>query len=432
MNRGNSNENWTKTTLGEVADYFNGRAFKPSEWEKTGLPIIRIQNLNKADAAYNFSSKEYERRYKISHGDLLFAWSASLGAFIWKGKDAWLNQHIFKVESKPFCSKKFLYYLLTKIVTELYSMTHGSGMVHITKGKFENTEVYLPPLAEQHRIVAKIEELFSSLDNAIESINTAKEQLKVYRQAVLKWAFEYATQISSRYLLSEISEKIQIGPFGSQLHKEDYIEGGVPLINPMHIKNGKIIKDDSYSITIEKRNSLPNYILKKGDIIMGRRGEMARCGLVSEKEEGWFCGTGSLFIRPKTAIVNSVFLFYQLSSEITRSFLEENAGGTTMANLNLKIVNGIPISLPSIDEQNRIVRDIERRLSVCDKIEEGIENSLLQADALRQSILKRAFEGKLVPQDPNDEPASKLLERIKAEREKSVAVKVKKERKTKS
>ena len=181
---------WKLTRLGDVATYLNGRAFKPIEWKEVGKPIIRIQNLNKADAKYNYSPEKYEDKYKVVKGDLLFAWSASLGAYIWKGDEAWLNQHIFKVVPKEFTEKKYLYYILDKLVHELYSKAHGSGMVHVTKGKFEETKIPLPPKPVQQAIVSKIEELFSELDKGIENLRLAQQQLKTYRQSVLRWAFE--------------------------------------------------------------------------------------------------------------------------------------------------------------------------------------------------------------------------------------------------
>ena len=121
-------------TLGTVATYINGRAFKPSEWETTGRPIIRIQNLTNEKAPYNYSTGNFEEKYIVHNGDLLFAWSASLGAHIWKGEDAWLNQHIFRVIPKEDINRDYLYYYLLTVVEDLYSKTHGSGMVHITKG----------------------------------------------------------------------------------------------------------------------------------------------------------------------------------------------------------------------------------------------------------------------------------------------------------
>ena len=181
---------WVITSVGEVATYQNGRAFKPSEWDTKGLPIIRIQNLNGTSSDYNFSNQRHEEKFRVSNGDLLFAWSASLGAYIWQGQEAWLNQHIFKVDHTKLIDRLFLYYALKGITVDLYTKAHGSGMVHVTKGKFEETPLRLPPLNEQRRIIAKIDELFSELDKGIESLETAREQLKNYRQAVLKQAFE--------------------------------------------------------------------------------------------------------------------------------------------------------------------------------------------------------------------------------------------------
>ncbi len=157
-------EGWTVLTVGEVADYINGRAFKPSEWEQTGLPIIRIQNLNDEEAAYNYSTAHFEDKYLVHNGDLLFAWAASLGTYIWQKEDAWLNQHIFKVIPKPFIERDFLYYSFINMIDDFYAESHGSGMVHITKGKFEMRPILIPPLVEQKRIVERIETIFAQLD----------------------------------------------------------------------------------------------------------------------------------------------------------------------------------------------------------------------------------------------------------------------------
>ncbi len=158
-------QGWEVLKVGEVAEYINGRAFKPEEWEPQGLPIIRIQNLNDENAAYNYSTANFEDKYLVRKGDLLFAWAASLGTYIWHNGDAWLNQHIFKVVPQPFILKEFLYYSFIVMIGDFYAESHGSGMVHITKGKFENRPILIPPLAEQRRIVDKVNEIISIIDN---------------------------------------------------------------------------------------------------------------------------------------------------------------------------------------------------------------------------------------------------------------------------
>ena len=163
-------EGWTILKVGNVAEYINGRAFKPEEWEQTGLPIIRIQNLNDPNAYYNRTKNEYEEKYLIKKGDLLFAWAASLGTYIWKGEDAWLNQHIFKVIPYPFMDKKYLYYAFHAMITEFYRKSHGSGMIHITRKQFEEITIWLPPLTEQYRIVQYLQQVFEKLDSIVENL----------------------------------------------------------------------------------------------------------------------------------------------------------------------------------------------------------------------------------------------------------------------
>ena len=489
---------WSKSSLGQIASYINGRAFKPVEWSDEGKPIIRIQNLNNDDAHYNRSPLNHEEKYLVKSGDLLFAWSASLGAYIWRGEDAWLNQHIFNVKPQGNIPKGYLYYLLTKVTNELYAKAHGSGMVHVTKGKFESTEILLPPLNEQHRIVAKIEELFSELDKGVESLKQAREQLKVYRQALLKHAFEgklteqwrkenadkletaeqllerikherearYQQQLEkwkaaveqwekdgkvgkrpskpsklvpfSRQLpnnqeklpilpkgwawlyLSDAVERIQIGPFGSLLHKQDYIHNGTPLINPSHIKEMAIVPDNDLCVSEKKLSELQKYIMSKNDIVVGRRGEMGRCAVITDREDGWLCGTGSLFIR-LIGLFNADFYCHILSSKKVKNYLSDSSIGTTMQNLNQKILQTVPIPICCTAEQNEIVSELNRQFSVIDRASLDIKANLARSEALRQSILKKAFSGQLVPQDPSDEPASVLLERIAREKAEAAA-----------
>ncbi|WP_218396213.1 restriction endonuclease subunit S [Alteromonas lipotrueae] len=216
--------------------------------------------------------------------------------------------------------------------------------------------------------------------------------------------------------LSQLVEIIQIGPFGSLLHKSDYISGGIPLINPTHIKNLAIEPDNNLTITEEKRVALNKYVMSEGDIIIGRRGEMGRCALVTDKENGWLCGTGSLFVRLLKSL-NPEFYTWVLSSKRTKDYLAEVSVGTTMQNLNQKILHSIPVPLLSKAEQIAASEILHNEYERIDRQIQDIEIALKQSNAQRKNILKSAFSGQLVSQDTNDEPASVLLEKIKKERE---------------
>ena len=285
----------------------------------------------------------------------------------------------------------------------------GVATNFIRLGNLENYPINLPPLAEQERIVAKIEALFASIDEGVERLKSAQAQIKQYCQSVLKSAFE---QCKHRGTINDIAQLIKIGPFGSLLHKSDYVKKGIPLVNPSHIKNLNILPNKDICVLPSKLKQLQSYVLKKHDIIIGRRGEMGRCAVVEEQQEGWLCGTGSMFLRLEKENYPYFYALY-IASQQCIQYLEKNAMGTTMKNLNEKIIKKVPIPLPSLPEQQRIVEEIEKRFFVADELEKAVNEGLEKADKLKQSILKKAFEGKLVPQDPNDEPASVLLERIK-------------------
>lgn len=221
--------------------------------------------------------------------------------------------------------------------------------------------------------------------------------------------------------LGSICQKVQIGPFGSQMHRHEYVEKGVPIVNPQHIKYQKIFPQ--VFISKEKAELLPQYVLEENDIILGRRGEMGRSACISAKEKGWFCGSGSLFIR-LGEMFNGIIYSLILSERRVVHYLEEKGSGTTMTNLNSTILSELPIQLIPLKEQAQITKEIETHFSVCDYLQQEIKRGLQKADALRQSVLKKAFEGRLLTKTeladcramPDWEPAQQLLARIQTEK----------------
>jgi len=389
--------------LGEIADYLNGRAFKPIEWEESGEPIIRIQNLNKDTAQFNYTKQKFEDRFKVKKGDLLFAWSASLGVYFWNGENAWLNQHIFKVVPNEFCDKKFLFYTLEKITAELYAKTHGSGMVHVTKGKFEATEIPFPPLPEQQLIVSKIEQLFSELENGKQQLETALQQLKVYRQSLLKWAFEGRLtnkkikegELPKGWKWVKLGEVCSSVEYGSAIKSKK--TGKIPVLRMGNIQNG--IFDWSDLVFTNDDDEIKKYLLRKNDVLFNRTNSaewVGKTAIYKGERPAIFAGY-LIRINRIESLIDANYLTYFLNTHFAKSYGNTvRSFGVNQSNINGTKLKTYPIPLAPLEEQHLIVQELESKLTVCDKMEETITNSLLQAETLRQSILKKAFEGKLV------------------------------------
>jgi len=428
-------EDWIECTVGDLLKLKNGFAFKSSNYKSEGIPVLRIGDIQDwsvdIENAKRIEENEEYDSHIVNKGDILIAMSgATTGKFgIYNSdKKAYQNQRVGNLipHSESLTIKNYIYFLLYSLKRDIEIGAYGGAQPNISATKIEALKTKLFPLPTQKAIVKKIEELFSSLDSGIADLKKAQDQLTIYRQAVLKEAFD--TQKYSVKLIKDVVEKVQIGPFGSQLHKADYIFEGIPLINPMHIQDGKLKPNPNYTISKIKRDSLTNYILQDGDVIMGRRGEMGRSALITKKEIGWFCGTGSLYLRPNLSLLSPNYLNKYIQSSTVKALLTGSAAGTTMMNLNKKIISTLPIPIPTLKQQHQIVQEIESRLSVCDKVEKDIADSLEKAQALRQSILKKAFDGKLLNEeeiakckaDKDYEPASVLLEKIKAEKKQKI------------
>lgn len=383
-------KNYELKTLGSVATYINGRAFKPSEWESTGLPIVRIQNLTDKNAKCHYSSATYEEKYKIHNGDLLFAWSASLGAHIWNQNDAWLNQHIFKVIPNDNIDKLYLYYYLQKVIAELYLKTHGSGMVHITKGPFMNTSIPVPSYTEQSRIVAHIEELFSELDKAVDTLKTTKEQLEVYRQAVLVDAFRVATN-STHLKIGYVCAKIVDCPHSTP----KWGKNGKLCLRTTNFKRGYLDLQSPNYVSEETFNDRNRRIIPQpGDVLYSREGSVLGIACTIPSNVYPCLGQRMMLLRSGEKL-NNRYLMHYLNSPMVTNHVIATKGGTGSPHINVGDIKEFQIPIPSLEEQSNIVRQIEEQLSSCDNVEKTVDAILTQADAMRQSILKQAFEGTL-------------------------------------
>ena len=371
----------------DICDLQNGRAFKPSDWGTTGLPIIRIQNLNDERAPFNYYSGKYNLAQEVDNGDLLFSWSGtpgtSFGAFLWNRGKGVLNQHIFKVIPKVEVEKTYLMYALNGNISTIISKAHGGvGLQHITKKELDEIEIQMVSISRQKEIVEILEKV-SLL------IFLRKKQLaKLDELAKARFVEMFGEPVSNplrwkKVKLSELAD-IKIGPFGSLLHKEDYVTGGHPLVNPSHIINGKIIVDNDLTLTEGKYFELSAYHLKKNDVVLGRRGEMGRCAVVDE--EGLLCGTGSLLIRTN-GTVTADYIQKIISFPTFKKTIEDMAVGQTMPNLNVPIVSDFMIIVPPLSVQ----KDYYDFVECVDQQKQTVQQSLEKLELMKKALMQEFF-----------------------------------------
>lgn len=411
-----------KKTLGEVADYINGRAFKPDEWEDDGLPIIRIQNLTGSTDVCNRTTKTYEEKYLVVDGDLLFAWSASLGAHIWHGENGWLNQHIFKVIPHEGTDKLYLYYYLLHVVDQLYAKTHGSGMVHITLKPFKNTEIYIPPLSEQHRIVTRIESLFAKLDEAKEKSQAVVDGFELRKSAILhkaftgelteRWRKKHGVGLDSWEVksLKEVAS-LQTGLMKGKCYEEETVFH--PYLRVANVQDGFLDLTEIKNIEVSVSN-VERYLLKQGDVLFTEGGDYDKLGrgTVWEGEIPNCLHQNHIFVvRPHKDILNPYFLSFQAGSKYGKKyFLSCSKQTTNLASINSTQLKQFPVKLPTLPEQIEIISKISHLLKLESHAKETAEAVLDQIDTMKKAILARAFRGELGTNDPTEEWAGEYIQ----------------------
>lgn len=309
-------------------------------------------------------------------------------AYIISGK-TWVNNHAHVLKSKG--NNRFLCYYLNSI--NYKGLVSGTTRLKLTQGQMKQISIPDVPLPEQERIVTHIEELFSELDKAVETLQTTKQQLAVYRQSVLKEAFEGDYP---KIQLKEISTTISGYAFKSKKYTPDgeYIVVKIGNVKERHF-------DFSRDLTRTNEadgNILDKYLLRHGDCLITLTGSRGKrdYGYVTmiDKESNYLLNQRVAALRfDETKALPEYFQYYLSSPDYRNKFFSYETGNVGQGNVGIKALWEPTILLPSIEEQKKIVEEIESRLSVCESIEQTVDTALAQADAMRQSILKQAFEG---------------------------------------
>ncbi len=362
-------------------------------------------------------------------------------AYMIKGK-SWANNHAHVLKAiEGLTLNSFVCNYLNTF--DYHGYVTGTTRHKLNQAPMRKIPIPLPPLTEQHRIVAKIEELFTKLDAGVEALKKIKTELKRYRQSVLKSAFEGKLTEEWR---EKNKDKLELASVLLEKIKEERKKKLDKKYKELLLVNTAILPKlpvswlwfrleylfdwlNGKGLT-KKSMKFGDYLVYGGNGITGMHNEW-----LSDKEAivigrvGAHCGNVNL-AKPKSWITDNAIYSSWYSEYIYLKFyayfladmkLNRLSGGSGQPYVSQIILNSLTVTLLPISEQYKIVEEIERRFSVADAIEKTVEQSLKQAERLRQSILKIAFEGKLVKQDPTDEPAEKLLARTKAKKEKQIS-----------
>tara|TARA_R110000868_G_C10972616_1_gene770541 strand:- start:5395 stop:6669 length:1275 start_codon:yes stop_codon:yes gene_type:complete len=418
-------KDWKHINLGSIAKVKGGKRLPKGHTyatEITNLPYIRVTDFGNQTISFeklkhlNTDTQKVIKNYTISNEDVYISIAGTIGVtgiIPQKLNGANLTENAAKITELIDCDKKFLSRFLSSLdgQSQIKESTKTTTQPKLSLYRIAEIIIPLPPLEIQHAIVSKIEELFSELDKGIEDLKIAQQQLKTYRQSVLKWAFEgKLTNENVKdgelpkgweiYKIGEVCKTVDGDRGPNYPKKEEFSKEGFCLyLSTKNVREDRFLFDETIFITKEKDEKLRSGKLQLNDVVITTRGTLGNVALYDSKIpfQHVRINSGMLILRITNELLSNYYLMKFITSPIFINQLKNKQTGTAQPQIPANILREIEIPLPiTLKEQHQIVQEIESRLSVADKMEESIVQSLLQAESLRQSILKKAFEGKLV------------------------------------
>ncbi|MCL6479226.1 MAG: restriction endonuclease subunit S [Peptococcaceae bacterium] len=412
---------WKKTTLGQMADYINGYAFKPSDWQKSGLPIIRIEQMNNPNADCDYYPGTISQKYLLSDGDLLFSWSGTLTTLIWDRGPAILNQHIFKVVPKG-CDRDYLYHLLTWLIEPLSNLSHGSTMKHVKRPDLMTFPVDLP-MPQEQVLISQVLNVVNHLIKKTEQLIAKLKQIKAgllhdlltrgldengeLRDPVVhpeQFCNSPVGRIPKVWGIGSLSG-LAIGGFLNGIFKKpEDVGSGYLLLNVLDL-----YQDFGIDLSLVQRlktseRNRQKYSVEEGDCFFTRSSlnmaGIAHCNVVRYVPEPTIFECHLMRIRPNKSLVVPEFLALWCRSTWARRFFMARARQVTMTTISQEDIGPLPVPLPPISEQVLIVR-INDEYEKCIKREKRYLEKLIK---IKSGLMHDLLTGKVrVPLDKEGE-----------------------------
>lgn len=384
-------EGWGKKNLGDCAFYINGYAFKPLDWKESGVPIIRIEQMNNDSAKCDFYSKSLSTKFLLQNEDLVFSWSATLSLKIWKRGKAYLNQHLFKVVMKRGIDKVFLKYLIEFHLDTLAGEAHGSTMKHITRPHLLNYVVSLPvEIEEQHRI-AKI---LLTVDGTIDKTKDLIEKNKKIKQGLMQDMFN-SSMCPDVLLVEEMLKKgmlqeIQDGNHG-ELHpkSKDFVSEGVPFLMANDINNGKIDFEHCHRITEQQYSRLRIGFAQSGDVLLTHKGTVGRTCIVPKNCSKLMLTPQVTYYRIKDSKqLSPSFLYHFFNSDEFQKQLQAVSAQSTRNYIGIVAQRKLKVKISKSEEyQKNVAKILDLTCSKIDSEESYLQKLLKIKAGLMQDLL---------------------------------------------
>jgi type I restriction enzyme S subunit len=385
---------WQTKKLADVC------AFDKAQGIHRGLPYVGLEHIESHTARFIGSSEPQPVKsstFRFSDEHVLYGrLRPYLNKALAPDFEGHCSTEIFPLKPRPELSREYLlFWLLADETCDRINETcTGARMPRAQMNDVLGFEIPVPSLAEQQRIVGLLDEAFEGLATAKANAEKNLQNARALFESHLQSVFTQRGPGWVETTLSRAADGIFTGPFGSLLHKSDYIADGIPLVNPAHITGVGIEPDLRKTVSKATALRLKNYIMREGDIVIGRRGEMGRCALVTEVEDGWLCGTGSFFIKPSSRC-DTRYLVRFLRSDSCKARLENIAGGAVMPNLSNTDLGNLTFDLPPLERQKAIVEEIDSLHVETQRLARLYERKHATLDALKKSLLHQAFSGAL-------------------------------------
>lgn len=334
----------------------------------------------------------YANDYLCEPGTTIVGRKGTINNPIFVNERFWNVDTAFGVSPGQELLPKYLFYFCLSF--NFKALDKSTTIPSLAKRDLLDIEMPTPPLVEQERIVARIEELFSQLDASVAELKTAKERLKVYRQAVLKEVFDGVGDVCETTTIQSVCEDIKVGIVIKPAQYYTDLQSGIPAFRSANIREFHIQDRDWVYLTKAGHEANNRSEVHTDDVLIVRSGYPGTACVVPERYDG-YNAIDILIAVPNTSVVLPEYLCAYTNSPYGKQLIREKKRGVAQAHLNVGGYSKMAIPIPSIDAQREVLLTFESRLSVCDSIEKAVDTALQQAEALRQSILKKAFEGGL-------------------------------------